>query len=415
LIFGLGPNKKYSRIAVVRPYLVGVVAIAATVAISAQSPPATLEVAALQREAARRGSTAIAYWVTDNATVVRVVDREGRATTESIPVTRAKLEQLVRMTWPGSEAALDASVPSEPPPPALRYVTMRSGRSLASAGQESGAYRQLYDLLIAPIRTALPGRESLLTIVPDGPLSQLSFAPLSNENGRFLLEDYRLHYLPGGSSGPVEPQAAAVRQDRFLFVTNPKTPATDREVRDVIRLLGLRDERTLAGKAATETAVRAGLAIARVVHLAGAVEQAGAAVVLAPESGPRAQDGRLTAAEVASLRLSSDLVLLGLSRAIDSAPGETTLSLPRAFLSAGAHTTLATLWDIAEESWDALVPRFYAEWQKNGDKSGALRVAQLSLLRDLRAGRLKVNAPAGDLVLSPHPLLWANLLLIGEP
>jgi len=326
-------------------------------------------------------------------------------------VSREKLERLVRLTWPGPPAA---GAPPEPTPGALRLVAMRSGTPLVSTGQESAAYRQLYDLLIAPIRVALPGRDSLLTIVPDGPLTYLSFAPLSNENGRYLLEDYRLHYLAPASSAAESPRSA-VRRDRFLFVTNPKTSGTDREVGEVIRALGLRDAKTLAGKAATETAVRAEMGAARVVHLAAAAGATGAALVLASETGPRALDGLLTATEIAGLRLSAELVVLGVSRAVDSPPGEATLSLPRAFLSAGARAVLATLWDIGEESWEAFVPRFYAEWQKGGDKSAALRAAQLSVLRDLRAGRLKVNAAGGDMALPPHPLLWANAMLMGEP
>ena len=399
-----------------RAFLVGLVVAVASMATDAQTPPPALDAAVLQHAAARLGSTALAYWVTDQATVVRVVNRDGRATTESIPVTREKLERLVRLTWPGAPAADDSGAAPEAAPETLRLVTMRSGSPLRSTGQESSAYRQLYDLLIAPIRSALPGRESLLTIVPDGPLSLLSFAPLSNENGRYLLEDYRLHYLAAVSSAAAGPSSTpAARRDRFLFATNPRTPGNDREVRDVIRTLGLRDAKTLAGKAATETAVRAEIGAARVVHLSLAAGPADAALALATESGPRALDGALTVAEVSGLRLPAELVTLVLTRSVDSTPGAAMLSLPHAFLAAGARAVLATLWDVAEEPWEALAPRFYAEWQKGGDKSAALRAAQLSLLRDLRSGQLKVNTPGGDRALPSHPLLWANAVLIGEP
>ena len=137
--------------------------------------------------------------------------------------------------------------------------------------------------------------------------------------------------------------------------------------------------------------------------------------MLASETGPRALDGQLTAAEIARLQLTTDLVALSVSYVGGSIPGEDRQAIPLAFLAAGARAVLTTVWDVGEETWQPLMPRFYVEWQKGGDKSGALRAAQLSVLRDLRAGRLKVNTPTGDAVLPPHPFLWANAMLIGEP
>ena len=49
------------------------------------------------------------------------------------------------------------------------------------------------------------------------------------------------------------------------------------------------------------------------------------------------------------------------------------------------------------------------------DKAESLRAAQLALLADLRAGRVKVASPAGDVVLPPHPALWAGFRVHGLP
>jgi CHAT domain-containing protein len=427
----------------VRILLAGVVVTVAAVAIAAQSAPAMLETEALLRVATRHGSTVLAYWVTDGATVVRVVDRDGRVTTENIPVTRARLERLVQLTRPASppagsgatSAASEAEASSLPPPErvpeALRFVTMRGGNPLAATGREAGAYRALYELLIAPIRLALPGRDALITIVPDGPLSNLSFAPLSNENGRYLLEDFRLLYLPASSVGQREPVKAAAGRDRFLLAANPSSPArtgasgppsipaTENEVHAIVRALGLRGAVELEGRAATETAVRRAIGASRVVHLATHVLWSSdrpsiAALFFAPETGSRALDGRLTSAEISTLQLTADLVVLSASY-VGAIPDDARQALPHAFLAAGARAILTTLWDIGEEAWAAFIPRFYVEWQKSGDKSGALRATQLSVLGDLRAGRVKVNTSTGDMVLPPHPALWANAVLIGEP
>lgn len=416
-----------------------------------QTPSATSApvptAATLQREAARLGSTLLSYWVADDATFVWVVDREGRVTSQRIPVTRARLRRLVRLTWSMSDTTLTArggdpaaaadeiSLPApEPVSRAFNYVTMRGGAQLASTGQEGGAYRALYDLLIAPVRAALPGRESLITIIPHGPLFELSFAALNNENGRYLIEDYRLHYAPSAAALEFTArEKTADRNGRFLFVANPNVPANaattplpplpgaEREVRAVAKALRLINPTTLTGKAASESAIRDTIGRYRVVHFAthGLVSSDrpfDSFLALASDAGARPSDGKLTAGEIYGLHLSADLVVLSACRtAGGQISGDGIVGLTRAFFAAGTPSILAALWDMADESAEVLVPRFYEEWQKSGDKSVALRAAQLSMLRDLRAGRLKVNTPFGDMSLPPHPILWANLILIGEP
>ncbi len=59
--------------------------------------------------------------------------------------------------------------------------------------------------------------------------------------------------------------------------------------------------------------------------------------------------------------------------------------------------------------------RFYRELAAGHDKAESLRTAQLALLADLRAGRVKVASPAGGVVLPPHPALWAGFRVHGLP
>ena len=50
------------------------------------------------------------------------------------------------------------------------------------------------------MKALLPAtRGALLTIVPHDVLSNLSFAALQDTSGRYLLEDYTLHYAPAGA------------------------------------------------------------------------------------------------------------------------------------------------------------------------------------------------------------------------
>jgi CHAT domain-containing protein len=87
----------------------------------------------------------------------------------------------------------------------------------------------------------------------------------------------------------------------------------------------------------------------------------------------------------------------------------------RAFIYAGTPSVVASIWDVPDTATSRLIGAFYQSWLKGASKSGALRNAQLSLLRDLRAGRVSATTPAGSVVLPEHPIFWAGFSLIGEP
>jgi CHAT domain-containing protein len=414
---------------------------------SVSAPVPTL--ATLEAVAARIDSTLLSYWVGDEATDIWVMGRDGRVTSHRAPVTRARLQRLVRRTWSTSGASVtergeqesgeptaadEPATTREPVSPAFAYVTLRGGTRGEPTGQEASALRELHDLLIKPVRAALPTRDSLVTIVPHGPLFELSFAALSDGNGRYLLEDYRLHYAPSAAALEFTGRPGrAPAAGGYLFVANPAIPklaatpqlpllpGAEREVQAVTRLLRKQPTTVLAGRAATEGVVRDAIGRYQVVHFAthGIVsgdQPFDSFLALAANSGSRPGDGRLTAGEIYELRLSADLVVLSACRtATGRISGDGIAGLTRAFFTAGTSSILASLWDMADESAEHLVPRFYAEWERSGDKSRALRAAQLSMIRDLKAGRLKVKTPFGEMPLPPHPTLWANLVLIGEP
>ncbi len=76
---------------------------------------------------------------------------------------------------------------------------------------------------------------------------------------------------------------------------------------------------------------------------------------------------------------------------------------------------IVSLWDVADQPTNRLLPAFYRHWLKGADKASALRAAQLSLIRGLRAGQVKVTLPAGTFVLPEDPAFWAAFVLLGEP
>jgi CHAT domain-containing protein len=165
----------------------------------------------------------------------------------------------------------------------------------------------------------------------------------------------------------------------------------------------------LTSGAASETAVRAAMPDAQLVHL-GTHGRAYAAeararlswVALAP--GGDGEDGLLTAGEIlAGPPLRAELVTLGACQTAlgDATDAEGTVGLQRAFLARGARSVLVSLWRVNDEATERMLRAFYARWPDSStSKAAALRSAQRQLARD--AGGRTV-----------HPYFWAGFQLVG--
>ncbi len=109
-------------------------------------------------------------------------------------------------------------------------------------------------------------------------------------------------------------------------------------------------------------------------------------------SDPGKDDGILTALEVAELDLSGvELAVLsacetGLGEVVVG--GEGLLGLQRAFQVAGAHSVVASLWSVGDDTTRDLMTRFYCNlWQKRLTPIEALRGAQLEMIKEIRHGK----------------------------
>ena len=380
---------------------------------------ATARVPSLQdvrRVAASLGSHLLVYWVGNEETLIWVVSPTGPVTMVRSPVGNAALTELAR-TAVGSVG--------EP---------VRGAGGLAFSGGSRTALRRLYDALIEPVRgSLLTAPNARLTIVPHGPLFRVSFAGLPNRRGRYLLEDYRLHYGPSigalaeARQGPRGDGPVLLVVDPALAVdaagapSLPRLPAAAAEGRAIVRALRGRDVELLGGRDASEARVRQMLPRASVVHFAthGVVSDAApwtSYLALAGTSAQLDDDGHLSAGELYDLRLTADLVVLGACRTAtgpDTTDGVT--GLARAFLASGVPTVVASLWDLPDTTTARMQPAFYRQWAAQASASDALRGAQLKLLGELRAGRVTVNTSVGALTVPEHPSLWAGLIAIGAP
>lgn len=392
---------------------------------TAQGVPATA--ADLAATAARLGSTLVLYWVGTDETFIWVVKADGTVHTRRVKVRRSRINSLVRETSPFVEPDVSAATSAS---------TATAGATPLSLRDASSAWRELYTVLIAPIKDVLPTASgALLTIVPHDSLSRLSFAALQNSRGRHLLEDYTLHYAPAGAMFHfTAPQATPPRSKAMLLVSDPvpprlsaldtplpRLPGARSEAAAISRLMSAGQIASLQDTTATETRVRDAAPNNTILHFATHAvvrddDPFASYLALGPTGGNSAADGLLTAQEVYGLRLRADLVVLsGCRSAGGIVTGDGIATFARAFLYAGTSSFVASVWDVADQPTNRLLQDFYRAWLGGATKAVALRRAQLQLLADLRAGRVRVKMPVGDAPIPEHPVFWAGFALFGEP
>jgi CHAT domain-containing protein len=275
----------------------------------------------------------------------------------------------------------------------------------------------------------------LLTIVPHDVLSNLSFAALQDARGRYLLEDFAIHYAPSGglfaftaAQRRSEPRAGAMLMvadpdtvtGSALDAPLPRLPGARLEAAAIAAQLDGRRVLSLHGADATEAAVRAQAGPRSILHFAAHAvvddnDPFAAYLALGAPAASR-EDGRLTAQDIYGLDLAADLVVLSACRSANGlVAGDGVATFARAFTYAGAASLIASVWEVADQPSHQLLPAFYSAWFGGATKAAALRQAQLKVLSDLRGGRVKVTTALGPVVVPEHPVFWAGFVLFGEP
>jgi CHAT domain-containing protein/tetratricopeptide (TPR) repeat protein len=375
--------------------------------------------------AGRLQSTLLAYWVTPRQVFIWVVSPAGDIRVAQVDVADVKLRKLIEDATPLGTASPASA------------IAKRGVDDMPMPPPASTAWRDLYDLLVKPVRAWLPQTPgALVTVVPHGPLTGLAFAALQDGRGRYLLEDYSLHYVPAAAilQFTARQQHPGSRAGNLLLVADPTAPPVSKLDPTLPRLPGARTEAravsnlmpraravTLEGAAATEPAVRSAVGGKAILHFASHAivrddDPFSSFLAVAPSSRDRDADGFLTAQEIYGLKLDADLVVLSACRsAAGRVTGDGVATFARAFIYAGTPSLVASMWDVADAPTSRLVPDFYRSWLAGSSKARALRTAQLSLLRDLRANKVRIETPAGMVSLPEHPVFWAGFALFGEP
>jgi CHAT domain-containing protein/tetratricopeptide (TPR) repeat protein len=319
----------------------------------------------------------------------------------------------------------------------------------------------LYRLLLGPVAELLNSKRHLL-VVATGPLTSLPLQVLVKDlpqtastpqetlrRAQWLIRSHALSVLPSVQSlsalrklptagaatkpffgigdpilrGPRERQQRGQRQlaqpSRFyrngLADTRavrelPPLPDTADELRSIAKALGAPPDAVNLREAASETRVKAAaLRDYRVIHFATHGLVAGdlsglaepALVLTPPELPSEADDGLLTASEVATLQLDADWVVLSAcNTAAGAAEGAEALSgLARGFFYAGARALLVSHWSVVSSAATRLTTNTFATLaaEPRLGRAEAFRRSMLTLIEE-----------------GQGPSYWAPFVIVGE-
>ena len=270
-----------------------------------------------------------------------------------------------------------------------------------------GPFRRLHRHLIEPLEeSGLLNRASRLVLVPHAELHYLPFAALLSQQGP-LIQRYEVATTPSATVWLALGERLNQPPGEGVLAVAPRTdalPGSEREVQAVARLAGP-GVQTLLSSQATEAAFLRAAAGKRVLHLAtyGVLNKHNPLFSFVEFAPDGSQDGRLEVHEVFGLSLNADLVVLsacqtglGSGRLADVPEGDDWVSLTRAFLHAGAHTVVATLWTVDDRATAVLMEEFYKAYRTGQQPSRALAGAQRALV----ASRA-----------TAHPFFWAGIVV----
>jgi CHAT domain-containing protein len=122
------------------------------------------------------------------------------------------------------------------------------------------------------------------------------------------------------------------------------------------------------------------------------------AIALFP-SGKQANDGLLTADEIADLNLKAELVVLSAcDTGRGSISGDGVIGLSRSLILAGTSSVMVSLWSVPDAPTAELMAEFYRNWQAGRmDKAQALQQAMINIMK-----------------IHSHPRQWGAFVLIGD-
>ncbi|MFO7601841.1 MAG: CHAT domain-containing protein [Candidatus Desulfacyla sp.] len=286
----------------------------------------------------------------------------------------------------------------------LRETVLHYRRILQNLEPAEAVSQQLHAWLLSRPEPGLEGVQAV-GIVPHDALHHLSFAALFDGKA-YLADRFPLFSVPSASVLRYTLERRAKEKNpKVLAVGNPdlENPALDLPFAErEVGAIGWNfpDITVLTGKRATEGWVVRHISEFGIIHLAShgefdPVNPLFSAVKLASDEK---DDGDLKTSEIFGLDIQAGLVVLsacqtGLGKVTQ---GDDVIGMNRAFLYAGTHAVLSSLWRVSDISTAILVKQFYREYKT--------RPTAESLQKAMRHVKHRY----------PHPGYWGAFVLVGD-
>lgn len=274
----------------------------------------------------------------------------------------------------------------------------------------------LYNILVEPAQSLIP-KNSPVFIIPDGSLSTLNFETLLAPGGglHYWIEDAT---ITNASSlkllAAFRPETHTRTQKKLLLIGDPISPDEKfpdlpnaaAEVSSVAKHFPATEESIFTQKQALPSAYPVSAPgtfsyIHFVAHgTSSSASPLDSAIVLT--RNPSSPDSfKLYARDVIQQPLHANLVTVSACYGSGSRVygGEGLIGLSWAFLRAGAHYVVGSLWEVSDVATPQLMDQMYSELEAGRSPDAALRDAKLSLLHSQGIFR--------------KPLYWATFQLYG--
>jgi CHAT domain-containing protein/tetratricopeptide (TPR) repeat protein len=288
--------------------------------------------------------------------------------------------------------------------------------------------RELYNLIFRPAEALLEAGR--LVIAPDGPLWELPFRTLLDDQKRAVAERVAISVTPSLSTllqqAERKPETAS---DKLVVFANPAVapkgntlaeattsllhttwaplPQMERQARVLEQLYPRGKVRAFIGEAAREQTAKRELPDAGTIEFAthGVLNDRSplySYLLLSQRDLAPNEDGLLEARELLRMQLRARLAILcGCETARGQlGAGEGMVGLSWALLVAGCPSIIVSQWKVDEAATTPLMLALHKELLAGTPRAEALRRAMLELRKDERYR---------------HPFYWAPFMLIGDP
>ncbi|KIC74331.1 hypothetical protein DB44_AL00250 [Candidatus Protochlamydia amoebophila] len=267
-----------------------------------------------------------------------------------------------------------------------------------------------YETLIAPLEVYLPkDPQQVVTIIPDGFLTQIPFAAFLDKEGKYFIEKHPISIAPSMGILKLLDEIPKEFSENSLVIGNPTTPYpkdklsfAEKEAQTIVSpLLKTFPEKLLLQEKATVQSVLEGMRNARWIHLAchgstgtKSEEKLDPHSVfeglfkLAPDE--EHIQGYLHAQEIAALTLRTELVFMSTCfSGRGKLHGEGSVGPVWSFLAAGALSTVATYCELRDSNLTLqMVDTFYRHLLGIGleklNKAQALQKAMVMAIEQKR-------------------------------